>query len=144
MTKDRSLLALLSVYGADFGQWPESRMRGRMSLVASTTFRRAWRQERALDRSLAAAGRAVASQVPSDGRMERRLLARMGVADEAAVERQRFGQRTFAGFAAASLCLGLIAGGMFGDVGINSETYASEDARIWESVLEDDVGSDIG
>ena len=144
MTKDRSLLALLSVYGADFGQWPESRMRGRMSLVASTTFRRAWRQERALDRSLAAAGRAVASQDPSDGRMEHQLLARMGVAEEAAGESQGLGQRTFAGFAAASLCLGLIAGGMFGDVGINSETYASEDATIWESVLEDDVGTDIG
>jgi hypothetical protein len=76
--------------------------------------------------------------------MERRLLARMGVEDAAVVERQRFGRQTFAGFAVASLCLGLIVGGMFGDVGMNADTYATEDVMIWESVLEDDDGSDVG
>jgi hypothetical protein len=33
---------------------------------------------------------------------------------------------------------------MFGDVGMNADTYATEDVMIWESVLEDDDGSDVG
>ena len=144
MTSSKSPMTMLSIYGADISRWPESRLQGRLNLIASPVFRAAWRQEQALDRSLANVGKDIASQIPSDGRLERCLLARMGIEEKASVERQGFGKQTFAGFAAASLCLGLFVGGMFGDVGINADIYASEDVTIWESVLEDDDGSDVG
>ena len=144
MTSNKSPMTMLSIYGADISRWPGSRLQGRLHLITSPVFRAAWRQEQVLDRSLANAGKDIASQISSDGRMERLLLARMGIEDESVVERQSFGRQTFAGFAAASLCLGLIVGGMFGDVGINADIYASEDVTIWESVLEDDDGSDVG
>ena len=144
MTDKRSPMTLLSIYGAEFSRWPESRSKGRLSLATSPAFRAAWRNERGLDRSLTGIGADTASAFPADGRMELRLLARMGIADAPVRERQAFGQRTFAGFAAASLCLGMIAGSLFGDIGVNSEQYASENATIWESVLDDEAGSDVG
>jgi hypothetical protein len=144
MTSNKSSMTMLTIYGADISRWPESRLQGRLNLITSTAFRAAWRQEQVLDRSLANVANYIALQIPFDSRMEHRLLARMGVEDEPVVESRSFGRHAFAGFAAASLCLGLIVGGMFGDVGINADIYASEDVTIWESVLEDDDGSDLG
>jgi hypothetical protein len=87
----------------------------------------------------------MASQITSDGRTERRLLAHMGFEDKSQViEREAFGKQTFGGFAAASLFMGLVVGGLFGDVGINADVYASEDVTIWDSVLDDDDGSNVG
>lgn len=137
---------LLDAYGAKISAWPRSRAAGYIALISSSSFRRAWHENRQLDRALnEQAGLSfIRASLSEAEKGERRLLARMGVGDDRRLVAGPVGGRFFAGLAVASLCFGLIVGGFAGDAGLGQEALASNADILWDSVIEDSLGSDLG
>ena len=135
--KPRDVIELLDVYGPNILRWPEGRAKAFLALLTSAAFR----QNRADALSIE---KAVASTIPplQDG-LEARLLSRMGI--EAAQEYTNFGVNPFQGgaVAAASLCLGLAIGAVWGDVVVPNDGYAGVSEEIWLDIDADFEAEDV-
>lgn len=143
MNKNTQAQVQLKTHGARILHWPRGRFDGLRALLSSRAFRQEWRQERTLDRALDAALHKNDNRIgDNDGRMERRLLARMGFPEAAAQRQPRISRPVSFAAATASLCLGLFIGGMFGDIGTVQTDYAGVSDAAWESVADDALGAD--
>lgn len=113
---------MLAAYGAGILRWPRGRRDGLLGLVTSTAYRRQWREARALDRAIEGA----ASPLRDGARLERRLLAAMGIPEQAArpILLPRFHMGWKAAAAVACLCLGVALGGAFGGGALDDSVYA--------------------
>jgi len=127
---------MLAAYGADIRRWPAGRLAGLAGLAASADFRRRWRDARALDRTLALA----APSLADGARLERRLLAAMGVASAASARVGRISFAAASTLAAASLFAGVVVGGIYGGDTLDRvapQTYAGLTESAWEGVVAD-------
>lgn len=144
MSEQKDLSVLLEAYGAKVSVWPRARRAGYFALVSSKAFRRDWRESKRLDQALTEqAGWSTFASVDVE-RGERRLLARMGILDVDRHTRAPIGGRFVASLAVASLCIGLLIGGFAGDAGLGQDLLASSSDTLWESVIDDALGSDLG
>jgi len=124
---------MLAAYGAGILRWPRGQRDGLLGLVSSLAFRRQWREARALDRAIETA----AAPLRDGARLERRLLAAMGIAEQAptpALLLPGFHAGWKAAAAVACLCLGVALGGVFGGGALDDSVYA---------VIVDDEWADI-
>lgn len=142
MTEERQMQRdrMLAAYGARIGRWPAGRANGVVGLAVSADFRRRYRAERQLDRDLAMATR---RRVDGD-RLERRLLAAMGVAEPAVAPSPTWGQAAAVSLAAASLCLGIAVGGFYGETALGPAVYAGLSDSAWAAIVEDELSEEAG
>ena len=100
------LIAALRRYGSDLSNWPDDlRASAREALVANPEVRRAWENERPLDRRLAQHRATIDSEIAQSGaaaRIRRNLLARLATDPSSAIP--------WRSVAAAMLVAGMIGG----------------------------------
>ena len=83
MLRNNEMIGALRTYGSDFSRWPAALAQdARAALLSTPEFRRAWEEERALDRALAEHRDALDAAIVETGAVERlgkRTLARLPV-----------------------------------------------------------------
>lgn len=123
---------MLAVYGAGISRWPRGRRDGWLGLATSTAFRRQWRDARALDQAIESA----ASPLRDGARLERRLLAAMGLAEQEAPAMllPRFHMGLKAAAAVTCLSLGMALGGAFGGGALDDSVYAVISDDDWTEI----------
>lgn len=122
---------MLAAYGARLHRWPAGRADGLWALLTSAAFRRRFRAERALDQAIDTAAPAV-----DEARLENRLLAAMGVAEKSP-RPKGFGLGLATAMAAASICFGLVIGGLYGEMTLGTADYAGLSESAWGELAED-------
>lgn len=140
MTKSRKArepFELLDIYGPSILRWPEGRAKALLALLTSPTFRQSRAEALTIDK-------AVATTIPPlRDDVEARLLNRMGIASP--LESRNFGVNPFQGgaVAAASLCLGLAIGAIWGDVVVQNDGFAGVSEEIWLDIDADFESEDV-
>jgi|SRR5882672_12152534 len=99
----RELERRLSAYGSDLSRWPEGAGEAREALLGRPEFRRAWEDERALDRRLAGERAELDAEIAGSG-----ALTRLG---QLAVPRSSAG---FLGIPWRRVAAGVLLAGMLG------------------------------
>lgn len=131
---------MLAAYGADISRWPRGRMAGVLGLLTSARFRAARQDARRLDQAIQ--GGALPLRDPE--RLERRLLAAMGVGPLGARPQPTGVSPAWAtALAVACVALGVALGGVYGgDAAIEIAALAGED-DLWEEVAQEDGFGDL-
>ena len=134
--RERARDRMLAAYGAKLWRWPEGRLDGLIGLAVQADFRQRYKAERTLDAALAQAEQGL----PDDDRLERRLLAAMGVGELRLADVPRgFNLANFAMLATASLCFGLLIGGFYGGGTLIESEYAGLADSVWSTIAEDSL-----
>ena len=138
--KEDIRIRMLDAYGADISRWPQGRIAGRLGLLTSARFRAARREARRLDRAI----REGALPLRDPERLERRLLAAMGIGPLGASREPAGVSPAWAtALAVACVALGLALGGVYGGEAATEIVAFGGGDDLWEEVAQDDAFGDL-
>ena len=123
------LSAGLAAFGADFAKWPPHRVSGaREALLRDPEFRRAWENERELDRRIATARGEIDEAIGRSG-----AVGRVRQAALARLPPSRLGRIGFGRIAAAMLVAAILGGAM--DLILAGQEGETADVALVDPVL---------
>jgi hypothetical protein len=132
--KDNPRDVLVDAYGARFWKWPEGQLDGLTQFLTSPSFRMKLKEARSLDIALDVA----LPQLVDGDRLESRLLSTMGFS-QATRKRDGFSPGLAVSLAAASLCLGLAVGALYGGDALGVAEFAGLSEDAWAEVTQFDT-----